>query len=179
VIGQREQIVCEQFTDPPQQSLDFGISAPEPIGSKPNKQKKSTQIAMTDSLRWRINRSSIPRQDAERFEPQSAGTNPGTGRVWRGRNGRDGIDKALLLHPDLVVMDLIMPVMNGIEASRALKRLMPVTPLVMFTTFADPFLTKEAVAAGVDAVVPKSEGATALIRSIQTLIELPPPASAA
>lgn len=96
-------------------------------------------------------------------------------------NGRDGIDKALLLHPDLVVMDLIMPVMNGIEASRALKRLMPVTPLVMFTTFADSFLTKEALTAGVDAVVPKSEGATALIRSIHTLVSvgLPPPASAA
>jgi DNA-binding NarL/FixJ family response regulator len=70
--------------------------------------------------------------------------------------------------------------MNGIEASRALKKLVPATPLVMFTTFTDPYLTKDALAAGVDAVVPKSEGATTLVRSIQTLlVKFPPPASAA
>ena len=95
-------------------------------------------------------------------------------------NGREGIDKALQLNPDLVVIDLVMPVMNGIEASRALKKLVPATPLVMFTTFTDPYLTKDALAAGVDAVVPKSEGATTLVRSIQTLlVKFPPPASAA
>ena len=95
-------------------------------------------------------------------------------------NGREGIDKALQLNPDLVVIDLVMPVMNGIEASRALKKLGPATPLVMFTTFTDPYLTKDALAAGVDAVVPKSEGATTLVRSIQTLlVKFPPPASAA
>jgi DNA-binding NarL/FixJ family response regulator len=96
-------------------------------------------------------------------------------------NGREGIDKALQLNPDLVVIDLVMPVMNGIEASRALKKLVPATPLVMFTTFTDPYLTKDALAAGVDAVVPKSEGATTLVRSIQTLLvtKFSPPASAA
>jgi DNA-binding NarL/FixJ family response regulator len=95
-------------------------------------------------------------------------------------NGREGIDKVLQLNPDLVVIDLVMPVMNGIQASRALKKLVPATPLVMFTTFTDPYLTKDALAAGVDAVVPKSEGATTLVRSIQTLlVKFPPPASAA
>ena len=106
---------------------------------------------------------------------------PDWGVCGEAGNGRDGIDKALQLHPDLVVMDLIMPVMNGIEASRALKKLMPTTPLVMFTTFADSYLTKEALTTGVDAVVPKSDGATTLIRSIQSLfvVKSPPPASAA
>jgi DNA-binding NarL/FixJ family response regulator len=94
-------------------------------------------------------------------------------------NGRDGIDKALQLQPDVVVIDLIMPVMNGIEATRTLKRLLPATPLVMFTTFADPFLSKEALTAGVDALVPKSEGATTLIQSIKALASDLPPASAA
>jgi two-component system, NarL family, response regulator LiaR len=37
-------------------------------------------------------------------------------------NGQEGIDKALQLHPDLIVLDLAMPVMNGIEAARELKR---------------------------------------------------------
>ena len=94
-------------------------------------------------------------------------------------NGRQGIDKALQLHPNVIVIDLIMPVMNGIEAARVLKRLLPSTPLVMFTTFTDAFLCKEALAAGVDALIPKSEGAEPLIQSIKALASSVPPASAA
>jgi chemotaxis response regulator CheB len=47
-------------------------------------------------------------------------------------NGSDAIDKAQKLHPDLIVIDLSMPVMNGIDASRILKRLMPAVPIVMY-----------------------------------------------
>jgi DNA-binding NarL/FixJ family response regulator len=94
-------------------------------------------------------------------------------------NGRQGIDKALQLHPNVIVIDLIMPVMNGIEAARVLKRLLPSTPLVMFTTFTDAFLCKEALAAGVDALIPKSDGAEPLIQSIKALASSVPPASAA
>jgi len=72
-----------------------------------------------------------------------------------------------------------MPVMNGIEAARVLKRLLPSIPLVMFTTFTDAFLSKEALAAGVDALIPKSEGAEPLIQSIKALASIMPPASAA
>jgi two-component system chemotaxis response regulator CheY len=50
-------------------------------------------------------------------------------------NGCEGIDKAKDLQPDLIVMDLAMPLLNGIDASRMLKRLLPATPIVMFTTF--------------------------------------------
>ena len=63
-------------------------------------------------------------------------------------NGRDGIDKASQLRPDLIVMDLVMPSLNGIEATRMIKRLLPSIP--MFTTFTDSFLTKEALSAGVE-----------------------------
>ena len=39
-------------------------------------------------------------------------------------NGRDAIEKAQQLRPDLIVLDMSMPVMNGLDAARALKRLM-------------------------------------------------------
>ena len=99
--------------------------------------------------------------------------------VCEAENGSDGIDKAQLLHPDLVVIDLAMPVLNGIEASRLLKRLMPAIPILMFTTFIDPHITNVALAAGVCAVIEKSEGAT-LIGHIEQLLaaELPPPCAA-
>ena len=40
-------------------------------------------------------------------------------------NGKEAIDKALVLHPDLIVLDLSMPVMNGLDAARELKNRMP------------------------------------------------------
>jgi DNA-binding NarL/FixJ family response regulator len=84
-------------------------------------------------------------------------------------NGQDGIDKALQLHPDLIVLDLAMPVMNGIEAARELKRLMAATPLLMFTTYTDSHLIREALAVGVAAVAAKSDGAEALVSDIRQL----------
>ena len=44
-------------------------------------------------------------------------------------NGKEAIAKALELHPDLIVLDLSMPVMNGLDTARELKRLMPTVPL--------------------------------------------------
>jgi DNA-binding NarL/FixJ family response regulator len=70
----------------------------------------------------------------------------------------------------LVVLDLSMPVMNGLEAARELKRLSPSLPLVMFTTFNTPSLTNEALSVGVRAVVSKSEPA-GLVGEIQALLE--------
>ena len=101
--------------------------------------------------------------------------------VAEAENGSDGIDKAQKLRPDLIVIDLVMPVMNGIDASRILKRLMPAVPIVMFTTFADSHLKNAAFAVGVQAVFDKTDAAAPLIGSIQQLLlnELPPPASAA
>ncbi len=47
-------------------------------------------------------------------------------------NGRDAIRAAQLLRPDLIVMDLVMPAMNGLAAAHVLKRLMPAVPLILY-----------------------------------------------
>lgn len=86
------------------------------------------------------------------------------------KNGRDGIIKAQQIHPDLIVLDLAMPVMGGLEAARELQHLMPATPLVMFTTFSNSFLNHEALSVGICAVFDKSEGAAPLLNSIQRLL---------
>jgi YesN/AraC family two-component response regulator len=52
-----------------------------------------------------------------------------------GENGREAIAKARELHPDLIVLDLSMPVMNGLDAARELKRLMPTVLLIMYGGF--------------------------------------------
>jgi DNA-binding NarL/FixJ family response regulator len=86
-------------------------------------------------------------------------------------NGREGVDQALRLRPDLVLLDLSMPVMNGMEAARELQRLLPEVPILMFTTFCDPYIERQALASGVTAVKSKSESLESLCGSIQNLLQ--------
>lgn len=52
-------------------------------------------------------------------------------------NGQEAIELALECRPDLVILDLSMPVMDGLAAARELKRLMPNVPIILFTQYAD------------------------------------------
>src|SRR5580692_2712554 len=85
-------------------------------------------------------------------------------------NGQEAIEKAQALQPDLIVMDLSMPVMNGIDAARALKRLMPMVPVIMFSEYSDVFSEQEARSAGVSALVSKSEHVSFLIEKARALV---------
>jgi DNA-binding NarL/FixJ family response regulator len=86
------------------------------------------------------------------------------------RNGREAIEKADDLNPDLIVMDLSMPVMNGIEAARVLKRLMPAVPIIVFSEYSDVFSEKEAHSAGISALVAKSEHMSVLLGKARALL---------
>ena len=81
------------------------------------------------------------------------------------------IDKALQLRPDLVVLDVSMPVMNGLQAARELQRLMPKLPILMFTNFSSSQIEREALAVGVTAVKSKSDSVDSLCGSIRGLLE--------
>jgi DNA-binding NarL/FixJ family response regulator len=89
-------------------------------------------------------------------------------------NGQDAIEKARALRPDLIVMDLSMPVMNGIDAARALKAWMPMVPVIIFSDYADMFSEKEPRSAGVSVFVSKSEHVSVLIEEARALL---PPAA--
>ena len=86
-------------------------------------------------------------------------------------NGREAIEKAQQLHPDLIVMDLSMPVMNGLEAARVLKSLMPTAPVIIYTSHNGPFVETEALATGAVAVISKSEDVAVLIRKARSLLD--------
>ena len=70
-------------------------------------------------------------------------------------NGRDAIEKAYQLRPDLIILDLSMPDMNGLEAARFIGAIMPDVPIIMFSDYADALKTEGARSAGIAAVVPK------------------------
>jgi len=52
-------------------------------------------------------------------------------------NGQEAIDLAFKCRPHLIILDLSMPVMDGLTAARELKRLMPDVPIILFTQYAD------------------------------------------
>jgi DNA-binding NarL/FixJ family response regulator len=85
-------------------------------------------------------------------------------------NGREAIEKAHELHPDLIVLDLSMPVMNGLDAARVLRRSLPDVSLIMYSAFADRYAEEQAHLIGISAVVSKSEPPAALVgRAINLL----------
>jgi DNA-binding NarL/FixJ family response regulator len=85
-------------------------------------------------------------------------------------NGKQAIEQAQKLHPDLIVLDLSMPVMNGFEAARVLKRLLPTVLLIMYSGFGDRVAEHQARLIGISEVVSKSEQASVLIRKARGLL---------
>jgi DNA-binding NarL/FixJ family response regulator len=85
-------------------------------------------------------------------------------------NGREAVEIAQVLHPDLILLDLSMPVMNGLETARVLKRVMPEVPLIMYSAFSDSFTEKQARSAGVSALVSKSENVSVLLGKARSLV---------
>jgi DNA-binding NarL/FixJ family response regulator len=85
-------------------------------------------------------------------------------------NGCDAIEKAKELRPDLIVIDLAMPVLHGIVATSLLKQIMPAVSIVMFTSFSNPHIKRSAMAAGLDAFVDKSESPKILLGCIEQLL---------
>ena len=84
-------------------------------------------------------------------------------------NGQEAVEMAQVLHPDLIMLDLSMPVMNGIEAACALKRLMPMTPIIVFSEFTDVFSEREARTTGVAALVSKTDSLSVLLEKARAV----------
>ena len=85
-------------------------------------------------------------------------------------NGQDAIDKAERLKPDLIILDLAMPVMNGLHAAQLLRAILPKVRLILFTAHSTDELERVARLAGIHAVVSKSQAAYTLITQAQALL---------
>ena len=92
-------------------------------------------------------------------------------------NGFEAIEKAKKLRPDLVLLDLAMPVMNGAEAASVLKKAMPSVPIIVFTMFSEDIGRSLTSAVGVDLVLSKPDGMKALMEAIEVLLKPSQPSS--
>ena len=83
-------------------------------------------------------------------------------------NGRETIERAEQTRPDLIILDIAMPEMDGITAAKHLKKSMPGIPIILFTMY--DLGQGSADSLGVDAVVSKPDGFTKLAEEVNTLL---------
>lgn len=86
-------------------------------------------------------------------------------------NGRQAIEAAERVHPDIVLLDLAMPVMDGMQALPTLRRLLPSAIIMIFSGFEQSSLVTEAMAGGADAYLEKGASVTKLVDRLRDLRE--------
>lgn len=84
-------------------------------------------------------------------------------------NGREAIEEARRLCPDLIILDFAMPLMNGLEAARVLKQIMPTAILILYSAACDEFPEQLAVSAGISGLISKSGRVSLLIERARGL----------
>src|SRR5207253_6680195 len=96
---------------------------------------------------------------------------PGCDVVGAVADGRALLAAVPQLRPDIVVLDIAMPLLNGLDAARQLKQLMPEVKVVFLTVSEDPDLAAEAFRAGASGFLLKNSAATELFQAIQEVLQ--------
>jgi DNA-binding NarL/FixJ family response regulator len=86
-------------------------------------------------------------------------------------DGKEAVAAVLRLEPDVLVLDISMPLMNGFEAAAHLRDLKCKTKIVILTTYEDPEYVHEAFATGASAFVTKKHLATDLVTAIREVVD--------
>ena len=94
---------------------------------------------------------------------------PGMEVIGEAANGAEVIELAASLQPDVILMDLKMPGINGIEATRRIHRTSPHIALLVITMFADDTSVFPAIRAGASGYLLKDADQAELVRAIQTV----------
>jgi len=84
-------------------------------------------------------------------------------------NGRDAISKVQQQAPDILILGLCMPVMDGLQAARAISKLLPYLPILLYTTDLPPSLVSMAQDCGIQATVSKYDPGQ-IISGIEALL---------
>jgi DNA-binding NarL/FixJ family response regulator len=89
--------------------------------------------------------------------------------VGQARNGVEAVELAQLLHPDVILMDLHMPLKGGVAATREITQVLPNTQILVLTTLNDDETVFEAVRAGAQAYLLKDAEEDELLETIRAL----------
>lgn len=91
--------------------------------------------------------------------------------VGEARDGKEALLMAISLKPDLVMMDLSMPVMNGIEATRQVRRRLPQTRILVLTVQKSEEYVREALQAGANGYVLKDATYDELVSALRNVLD--------
>jgi DNA-binding NarL/FixJ family response regulator len=86
-------------------------------------------------------------------------------------DGDEAIQKADELKPDLILLDISLPTVNGIEAARHIRQVSPNSKILFVTENRSPDIAEEALSTGASGYVLKSDGATELLPAIKAVLE--------
>ncbi len=84
-------------------------------------------------------------------------------------NGQSAVKMAADLKPDLIILDFLMPLMNGLAAAAQISKELPAVPIVLFTMHMSAQLEREAKKAGVKKVISKTEPFNQFVASLEEL----------
>jgi diguanylate cyclase (GGDEF)-like protein/PAS domain S-box-containing protein len=90
--------------------------------------------------------------------------------VWEARDGREAVEKAVGLKPDLVILDISMPLLDGFTAAREIRKAAPETSIVILTFEKTDALADIAREIGVSGYVTKGEDGESLLRAVDAVI---------
>ena len=90
--------------------------------------------------------------------------------VGEASNGKEAVDQALQLRPDLVLMDILMPVMDGLEATTTIRKALPDTEVIALTSVLDDAVIHQAIRAGAIGYLLKDTGSDELCRAIHAAV---------
>ena len=90
--------------------------------------------------------------------------------VSEASDGEDAIRKVRVYRPDVVLMDITMPVMNGFDATRRIKHEFPSTLVLVVSQYDSPPFVREAIAAGASGYVVKNNASTELIPAVRKTV---------
>jgi DNA-binding NarL/FixJ family response regulator len=85
-------------------------------------------------------------------------------------NGEEAIKKSLELRPDLVILDITMPVLGGLIAAEKISNLLPAIPILMLSMHAGSAMTKLSRSAGAQGFVTKADVGEVLLKAVDTLL---------
>lgn len=118
-------------------------------------QDKLVRILVADDFaEWRIRVQSFLKQ------------NPNLQIVAEACNGVEAVEKAAELHPDIVLLDIGMPFLNGIQAATAIRHISPDTKLIFVTQESDGDISKAALATGAERYVVKATAGRELLPAV-------------
>ena len=86
-------------------------------------------------------------------------------------NGKDLLAAAPQVQPDIIQLDISMPIINGLEAAKRIKQILPETKILFVTMFTDPLFIREAFACGASGYVLKQSASTELVAAIKAILK--------